>query len=253
MGNVKKDAVPATRSTIALLVLGGSSVVLVIIAMALIFATAEAKRAEVADKIFTMVLPMLATWVGTVLAYYFSGDNFDKAHKNASEMVEQMRDGKLRQIAVKDVMISKNMMEVVSLGANDDPGKVMLLDECINRLGESITRLPVLAANGSVKFVIHQSLLYKFVTQKTIEMKASGKDFDLTGQTLQDFLKHNHMESRVAKSIAFVSIDESLADAKNAMERLVGCQDVFVTADGHPDKPVKGWLTNVEITKYAKA
>ena len=246
-------ATTSTRSKIAIWVIAGSSITLVALALALIYVTNEDQKGDVAEKIFTMVVPMLATWVGTVLAYYFSGENFDKAHQSVSQMVEQMKDGKLRQIAVKDVMISRSLMEVVTLEAKDDGSKVKLLDSCINRLKEPITRLPVLAADGSVKYVIHQSLLYKFVTQKTLEMAAQGKAFEVSTQSLRDFLDHNNMERSVAKSFAFVAVSDSLAEAKSEMEKLSGCQDVFVTEDGQRDKPVKGWLTNTDITKYAKA
>ena len=53
-------------------------------------------------------------------------------------------------------------------------------------------------------------------------------------------------------SLAFVSMQSLLADAKQAMEKIKGCQDVFVTENGKQSQPVKGWLTNVDIAKNIK-
>ena len=54
------------------------------------------------------------------------------------------------------------------------------------------------------------------------------------------------------KAVAFACADKTLADAKEAMDRMPGCQDVFVTRTGAPDEPVVGWLTNVEFAKAAE-
>ena len=52
--------------------------------------------------------------------------------------------------------------------------------------------------------------------------------------------------------MVFVAQDASLAHAKNKLEGKKGCQDVFVTEDGASDKPVQGWLTNVDIEGYSR-
>ena len=54
------------------------------------------------------------------------------------------------------------------------------------------------------------------------------------------------------KAVAFVCADKTLADAKEAMDRVTGCQDVFVTRTGAPDEPIVGWVTNVEFAKAAE-
>ena len=242
----------STRSTIAMWVMIGSSIILLVLSLGVIIAASKEKAGDAAETVFKMVIPMLATWVGTVLAYYFSGENFEKANQSVRQMVQQLQDGKLAQIAVKDVMISRSLMEVVVLAQGDDGSKTNLFHDCIGRLREGVTRLPVLTADGLAKYIIHQSLLYKFVTQKTVELANTQQSFDVSKQTLRDFLTFNNMEREVSKSFAFISVNDSLAEAKNAMEKLAGCQDVFVTEDGTANKPVKGWLTNIEIAKYSK-
>jgi hypothetical protein len=84
-------------------------------------------------------------------------------------------------------------------------------------------------------------------------MEGKTPPFQVAKLSLKDFLNHKNMEGLVGKTFAFVSISDSLADAKKRMEALKNCQDVFVTDDGSEDKPVLGWLTNIEITKHSKA
>jgi hypothetical protein len=70
--------------------------------------------------------------------------------------------------------------------------------------------------------------------------------------TLKDFLDDPEVRNMVSNTLAFVNIKATLADAKAKMEAVSGCQDVFVTEDGTHNTPVKGWLTNVDISKHAQ-
>ncbi len=60
------------------------------------------------------------------------------------------------------------------------------------------------------------------------------------------------MPDFVARSLAFVSKNATLGDAKAVMEKTKNCQDVFVTENGTPDEPMLGWLPNTEISKFTK-
>ena len=66
-------------------------------------------------------------------------------------------------------------------------------------------------------------------------------------------LAHGDMAATVGNTLAFVAQNATLADAKKRMEAVKGCQDVFVTSDGQPKSPFVGWITNVEISKRARA
>jgi hypothetical protein len=59
------------------------------------------------------------------------------------------------------------------------------------------------------------------------------------------------MRALIENTRAFVRVDANLADAKDAMDKMKGSQDVFVTQSGGEREPVLGWLTNVDILKYA--
>ena len=49
------------------------------------------------------------------------------------------------------------------------------------------------------------------------------------------------------KSVGFVSVNPSLADAKRAMGKIDKCRDVFVTQSGDRKEPILGWITDSAI------
>jgi hypothetical protein len=62
-----------------------------------------------------------------------------------------------------------------------------------------------------------------------------------------------HYRDIIRKAIAFVSVDQTLADAKAAMDAVPGCQDVIVTQSGAPTMPVIGWIMNTDIGRLSQA
>src|SRR5205807_7605252 len=56
--------------------------------LAIVFATATS-RAETTRLVFTAVLPLLGTWVGTVLAFYFARENLQDATESTLRLTER--------------------------------------------------------------------------------------------------------------------------------------------------------------------
>ena len=112
----------------------------------------------------------------------------------------------------------------------------------------NITRIPIFSETNVVLYVIHQSLLYKYISFMKIDKESN---FDVNTATLKDFLEYKNMRE-LTTSIAYVSEDDTLEDAKQAMEEIANCQDVFITETGKENEPVKGWLMNVDISKHRK-
>jgi len=252
---IKQEGVPQReRAVLAQWVIGGSVIGMIIFAAAMIFSAKAGETGIAAEKAFTMVIPLFGTWMGTVLAFYFAGTTYEAANQNVSNLVEQVIDTKLRKISVKEAMIPVAAMQYVTLTSGDDDGSsIKLQEDVINRLKDPVTRLPVLSSGGVAMYIVHQSLVYKYITMKTIEAAKRSQAFDVNGQTLKSFLDFDDMKEMVSRTIAFVSLNDTLADAKNAMERIRDCQDVLVTDDGNRAKPVRGWLTNVDISRQSKA
>src|SRR5258705_11868852 len=57
-------------------------------------------------ELLNILLPLVGTWMGTILAFYFSRDNFEAANNSVQQMVKQITtDEKLQEFKASDVMI----------------------------------------------------------------------------------------------------------------------------------------------------
>lgn len=214
------------------------------------YLTPEADRSpddlrSIAMTVFNTLVPMFGTWVGTVIAFYFARENYEAAAKATKDLVGQLGDDRLKQILVKDSWIAVNAIAAVEV----DDGQESTIDfkTKVEALLDSnkVTRVPVWNAGKLVRYVIHESMVYKFLAKNT---KAN-----LTLQDFLDFAVGAGTMKDVVSKIAWVAQTSTLADAKAKMEGKPDCQDVFVTNTGSDKEPVLGWITNADIAKKSKA
>lgn len=194
------------------------------------------------NMVFTAVLPLMGSWIGTVLAYYFSKDNFEAATRSVSEMARNITpQEKLKSTAVKDKMIKREQMfykktPLVSL---------MLIDVLDELTGGEWSRLPILNEHGHIQSVIHRSDIDRYMGERLRRYPAT----DLSALTLQDMLnEYTDLESH----FGVVSEKSTLADAKSVMDKIPNCKDVFVTQNGNINEEVLGWITNAIIVANAQ-
>lgn len=149
-------------------------------------------------------------------------------------------------LPVRDFMLGVNRISSCDLknGKNED---TVTIKELHDLLKGAVTRIPIFDENGAAKYVIHQSMLFKFISRKSME--TAGSPIDVSDLKLRQLLDFEDMRKMVEESLAFVSVDATLGDAKRLMELTENCQDVFVTQNGRKEKPVLGWLTNIDIAK----
>jgi hypothetical protein len=251
-GNLKLDEPEQPREVteIARWVLGISGgTILVISAIALYGAASDPDQfAETSRLVFNALLPLLGTWVGTVLAYYFSRKNFEAASQSVERMVTLTTEQKLAQIFVEKEMIRPAQMTVHQIPAGKTARDVLLKD-LRAKLGGRITRMPILDSSGVVQYIVHQSGLFKFLADKAL---GGATPAEIEKLTLQDLVDDAELKSWVA-NIVYVSERASVGDAKKAMEERPGCQDLIVTKTGSRTEAMLGWMTNVDIGRLSKA
>jgi hypothetical protein len=122
-----------------------------------------------------------ATWIGTVLAYYFSRKNFESANQSVECMVTLTADQKLGLILVEKEMLRPGQITLYQIPAGKTP-KDVLLKDLRSRISGKIIRLPIVDSNGAVLYIVHQSGLFKFVAEQAM----AGKAADIDKLTLQD-------------------------------------------------------------------
>jgi hypothetical protein len=192
-----------------------------------------------AKEILTMILPMIGTWVGTVLAFYFGKEQLEAATRSVTAIARELTpDEKLRSIKVTEKMIPRNAAYVEKY----DSDKLCLL-RAVASLDDAKkgNRLPILTSDDRPRYVIHRSTIDRFVAKEA----AKGKNAeDLQRLTLDNLVNDPAFKTALGSTFALVSENATLADAKRAMESLPQCQDVFITPTGAVNEPVSGWITN---------
>ena len=235
----------------------GGLVVLAALVITLEFAWPDGSAT--AKTVFDALLPVFGTWVGTLLAFYFSRANFEAAANIARGGSGSDR---LRTLTAKDKMIPANQMPSLPdgfVGRTDDDIKLKELAAALSA-GQR-DRVAFFkgdvdnAASGAPKRVLHLSLVEKFIAQATVRTQPANID-DLKVATIA---ADPAFKPVIDNSFAVIPQTATLADAKTAMDKqsaaiggIGNCYDVFVTATGKPDEVVIGWITNDIINESAK-
>lgn len=262
------------RDRLAPLVLlfGGVGIVIlslaVIIALAVIAAregTLRAKFDTVLMTIFTAVLPVFATWVGTVIAFYFSNESFRSAAQAAREAAQPPPEAP----TVDSVMIPYDRIGRMEVGSLDDAKKLKVADVA-SRLNQQTTRVLVFQT-GSRRplLIIRRSLmppewLSEDLRPPALATTAVGGDArsrqrnakKLEEATVADYLQLPNDQTGTneadATRFAFVALATKLDDARQAMVA-ANARDVFVTARGTREEPVIGWVPDDRLTTSGPA
>jgi hypothetical protein len=193
-----------------------------------------------------ILLPVIGTWIGTVLAFYFTKENFEAANRSVQSMVSKIspRD-QLKSVSAKEAMIPAKSITGITLGPSKAE-KDVLLDDMVHLLGDNVTRVPVFEENGAARYVVHESTLHKYLYD--VQAKAVSSGTPSPKSTLEDLAKDPSADTPI-RALAFVPETATLADAQDAMKQVKQCQDVFVTKTGHADEPIIGWITNADLAK----
>ncbi|MDR4485337.1 MAG: hypothetical protein R3B95_19420 [Nitrospirales bacterium] len=240
------------RFLLAIGVLGFSLIGVFLLSCVVLVSDQSQNKLDTAKTVLAAILPLLGTWVGTVLAYYFSKENFESANQNVREMVKLTSMEKLQSIRVKDAMIPLKDIDVFRVTKQDPMDKALLMDKLIEFANKNKrNRIPIVDENDLPLYVIHRSLIDRFIVDKH---SAGISQMDMKKLTLKDLVETSseNIQNIIKVSFGTIQENDTLADAKREMERENYRLDVFVTKDGTAKSSVVGWLTNLIISERAK-
>src|SRR4051812_10658430 len=104
-----------TRKRLAFWIVG-ASVAGVVLMSAIAILAAGKERPETSRLVFSSVLPLLGTWVGTVLAFYFARENLEAATESTLALA-----GRETAQPVAAVMIRERDFIAYQLGDRESP------------------------------------------------------------------------------------------------------------------------------------
>lgn len=216
---------------------------------------------EIMQILFSTILPLLGTWLGTVLAFYFSKDNFEAANRSVQHLVEKLTsEKKLASIKAKDVMIPLDKLIYKEYTTGTDDSTINLKTDFLdfingaNPTGKKISRIMLLDENKVAKYVLHRSLLEGFIADQFFkrstqqDVSAATNLFTVTFKDMKE--QGNEMVQRVlANGIKWIPEMGSLSDARLLLKNTPECNDVFITKSGSSTEPVMGWITDKTIAE----
>ena len=206
-------------------------------------------RTEMTRQVFSAVLPLLGTWVGTVLAFYFARESLQAATDSTSQLVGRRGP----QTPVHEVMIPPSRMVAHTVAAGVSPESILLGDLMAEMRAAGRHRIPILNSDGVVAYVVHEATITKFIAIPPVPARATAPPTQpLTGQTVANLIAVPELADLV-NAMGYVAINATVADARSEMRRVPNCNDVFVTVRGRSDEPVVGWLTNTDLAGMTEA
>ncbi len=149
-----------------------------------------------------------------------------------------------RAVSVTSKMVKLETMFAKRIGQVTTTS--IMLTDLIGQLDKlQLNRIAFLTDEQKPLYVIHKSMISEFILVKVM----GGQAADVATLTLQDLLNSDKYKNLFESTYVLISARATMAEAKNAMNARPGCMDIFITANGNKDEPVKGLLTNNEITK----
>lgn len=209
--------------------------------------TGSAVMAIIVDRgnaitIVNIVLPVITSWVGTILAFYFGRENFEAANQQVLQLVRRLTPEERSTASVTSIMRRLTDLVYIKIPQGKDDRDIKL-KELRTKFGGNVSRLPVIDGDERAKYIIHESSIDKYIVLK------GENDVD----TLETFIasqKEAGFEFGLNKGFALVSEGTTLAAAKRRMEEIPSCQDIFVTRGGSENEPLTGWISNVRMAKF---
>lgn len=241
MADNRRTTDASLRPWLAMLLIGLSVGGIVLAAAISILAQQdETERAATTRLVFTSVLPLFGTWVGTVLAFYFAKDNLQAATESTVRLSGRAE----RTTVVAGAMIPRAQMVVMEV-SDDSEAQALKLAEIEQKMaGAGKSRMPIFLADGSVAYIVSRPTLLEYRTRAALD---PAQPID-PKKTIADLLKVPELAKEI-QAIAVVGPDDVLGTARARMAGVEGCWDVFVTQGGGRKGAVVGWLTNTDLAK----
>lgn len=220
-----------------------------------------------AKELLNILLPLIGTWMGTILAFYFSKENFQAANDSVKNLVNQITstDEKLQVIKASDVMITTEVGALQKV-ADDAAFKEMTIVALIGILENSQSERLIILQEKTLKFIflIYLTTLDRFLREydngsgsiKLKEVLQSPPAPKKTNAqlTVDDMLQSDFplIKEILLMKQCFLAPAVTLDKVKQAMQDNSKCQDVIITKTGNPEEAVMGWITNTIIIEKAE-
>ncbi|TCL75994.1 hypothetical protein [Rhizobium sp. BK251] len=231
----------AVRDRIAPIVLAVGGAAIAILAFGLIIAFSvlasdpsndvlKGKVDSLLMGVFTAVLPVFATWVGTVIAFYFTNESFRQAAQTAREAAQGF--GSAERVTDRMIPYAK----IAKIEEERAQARAITMDRVMKLFNDNTTRIIVFDKSKQPVFILRRKSP-PMPKEWVPESPATFAD-----KTIDDYVKANDGKNAAdATSFGFIAENATLDVARAEMIKS-GSEDIFVTASGQKTEEVLGWL-----------
>ncbi len=244
------------RSRLAPLVIGiGTAGILVVAVAVLIGISVDGSPPDdsVYLGIFSSVIPVFATWVGAVIAFYFSNESFRQAAQASGVLKGDAGDSEPITAATRMIPLEK-ITSIVLGGPRKTPLAPAGYDATgeLGRYPEAVDDVALadilwMFSNTVSRVIIFDPQMRPraIIRQKLVPNELKALAVGVTGGTVADYLKHGQ---NAADAVNFKSVPETASVGEGrAMVKLFKLADLFVTKTGQADEPIKGWVPDDKL------
>lgn len=207
------------------------------------------------------ILPLIGTWMGTILAFYFSRENFEAASKSVTDIFSNVASSASSAFSgsqnALEASIKFGEIEFNKTIVNKPDSEIKVISDIYNfiQTNKKGERLPIFNSSQIVRYVIHLSVINDFLTQFDNKKFPDLIQIKKDELTLSDMLNKssNNISNIISNSVGFVSKASTLAEVQTLMKNNKFSQDIFITQNGKKDEPVLGWVTNSQLIELSKS
>jgi hypothetical protein len=231
------------RNTVAYFTLSISILAIFTLAIVTILTSNDDK---VAMTIFNTTLPVFASWIGIVLAFYFGRENFESANRQVQNIVTNLTPQTKNQHNINEIMITPYAMTILKMTSNENEDNIKLSDLYNKLTTHKVTRLPIINSKNQIKYIVHESKINSYILNNNIDAK---------NISLKTFLEDNNqfnIKNNEDRKFIIVSQNISLEDAQKKLRECISCKDIFVTESGKEEEEIMGWVPDVHLLKEYK-
>lgn len=230
------DPNEATRSRLAPLVIGIGTTGIVVTAIAVIIMLGLQDADENTYLgIFSTVVPVFATWVGAVIAFFFTNESFREAARASNALRGDPTDEEPVTAPHRMIPIDKISGITLPEAPSGDDRKPLALADAIKlkdiraEISPTVTRVIIFDRPRFPVLIIRKKLTEQLTDDQTVG-------------------DYRAADTHAADAVNFRFIPETatVGQARQVL-KTYGTVDLFVSPTGRPDEPISGWLTDTQL------
>jgi hypothetical protein len=204
--------------------------------------------------VFSTVLPVVATWVGTVLAFYFGSENFRQA---AESTLAARTDGLTAKKKITDVMVPYEHIARLYAENEADAETALTMLDVINTLSAAATRVIVFNPKTQAPIYVIRS------TSPPMPANWVTSDYAPGPALPKEANAEKPDEPKPAKLKVYLDVEQNRDDAREfqfidenatpeaALDKMKKAKidDLFITKDGQSSSRVLGWVATNDLLK----